>query len=191
MKNWMLGGILVTVAILGPMVAYAGVSVIYPQSTHSVTTATPPITFASGADYTQANGLGFATNFATVDSAAGFTITLAGLSGGTVTIDKYATITKAVTVTSYNMAIASAMSGGLDSTEISSLKIRLWTGATAPTSDVSLGVCAVLDLEASLGTESLLPCTGASVFMQVEMTLASGASGTSSVAIRPSSIIFA
>lgn len=188
-KNWMLGGILVTIAILGPMVAYAGVSVIYPSSTHTVSTATAPITFAAGSDYTQALGLGFLSSFANPDSGA-FSISLAGLAGGTLTVDKYATITKASTVTSFNMSIASAMSGDLSSSEISTLKIRLWTGSTAPTADGSAGVCAVLDLESGVDTESAA-CTGSPVHIQVIYSLATGAAGTSTVSIRPSSIVFA
>lgn len=190
-KNWMLGAILVAVAILGPTVAYAGVSVIYPSSTHTVTTATPPITFGSGSDYTLANTLGFASSFATVDAAAAFTITLSGLAGGTVTIDNYTAISKASGVTSYKVQVATAVSGTLDASEITTLKIRLWTGATAPTADGSAGVCAVLDLESVLDTESSASCTGSLVKVQVVYALATLASGSSTVAIRPSSIVFA
>jgi hypothetical protein len=192
MKNLMLGGILATIAILGPMVAYAGVSVIYPSSNHSVTTvATPPITFASGSDYALANTVGFASSFATADAAADFSITLAGLGGGTVIIDNYTAITKASSVTSYKLQVATAAAGTLDSSEISSLKVRLWTGGTAPVLDGSAGVCAVLDLESVVDTESAASCTGSLVKMQVVYALTSGAAGTTTVAIRPSSVVFA
>jgi len=191
-KNWMLGGILATIAILGPMVAYAGVSVIYPSSSHTATTvATAPISFAEGADYTLAETLGFATDFATADSASHFSVSLNGIGGGTIIIDKYATITRTSGVSSYKMSIATAMTGTMDATEIASLKVRLWTGATPPVLDGSTGVCAVLDLEAIIDTESTNACSDASVFMQVTYQLSVGATGSSSVAIRPSTVVFA
>jgi hypothetical protein len=185
-----LTSILVTIAIVGPMVAYAGVSVIWPSSTATVNVDTsPPITFAQGSDYTQASSLGFASAFATTNNAGSFTVTVSGLSGGTVTIDNLTYIQREASVTSYKMQVATAFSGSLNPTL---LKVRLWTGSTAPTADGDSGVCAVLDLEAALSTESSASCSAAGVKVQLVSTLPAGVSSeTGTVSIRPSSIVFA
>lgn len=189
LKNIGMGVLLAGIAVVGPLVAYAGVSVVYPSSTQTVALdTTPPITFAAGADQSQAQSIGFLSALTTADNAASFSITLKGLSGGAVTIDDYATITKAASVTSYKMSIATALSAGVTTPTL--LKIRLYTGGTAPTADNSAGVCGVLDLQAAQDTESAA-CTGTTVHIQLLYTLPTGSSGTSTVAIRPSSIVFA
>lgn len=188
-----LGTLLLGISIVGPVVAYAGVTVIYPKATHSVTVnASPPITFAQGTDYATANTLGFASAFTLTDNDAAFTMTLSALSGGAVTIDKYVHIVATAGVTSYKIQVGTAASGTLDATEIEVLKVRLWTGGTPPTADGSAGVCAVLDLESALDTESTASCNGnQTVFVQVVFQLASGSAGSSTVAVRPSSIVYA
>ena len=55
----------------------------------------PSITWVQGDDYSQAQGSGFAGSFSTSNKAAFFTLTISGLSGGTVTIDKLLNITAA------------------------------------------------------------------------------------------------
>lgn len=198
LKNMGLGLLLAGIAIVGPLVAYAGVSVIYPSSAHTVNVDTsPPITFASGDDYTQANSIGFAGSFASTNNAASFTITLSGLSGGTVTIDKYATVAGTAAVTSYKMQVASALTGTL--TTPTTLEIRMWDpgiSATAPTADGDSNVCAILSLKAIATTESTAeaatPCAGGTTYnIQVVYQLPNASSGSSSVSIRPSSIVFA
>jgi hypothetical protein len=188
-----LGTLLMAIAILGPAIAYAGVTVIYPKATHSVNVdTTPPLTFAQGSDYAQANSVGFASAFTLIDNSAAFTMTLSSLSGGAITIDKYVHLVAASTVSTFKAQIATAASGTLDATEIEVLKVRLWTGGTPPTADGSSGVCAVLDLEAALDTESGTTCAGnQTVYVQVVFQLATGSAGSSSVSIRPSSIVFA
>jgi len=195
-KSVGLGFLLVGMAIVGPLVAYAGVSVIYPSSTHTANVDTsPPITFAAGADHSQANSIGFAGAFTQTNNAASFTLTLSGLSGGTVTIDKYAAVTATSAVTSYKMQVASALSGTLTTPTV--LKIRVWdTSGSAPTADGSASVCAYLDLTASANTESTAgaaaPCAGGATYaIQVVYQLPNASSGSSTVAIRPSSIVFA
>jgi hypothetical protein len=185
--------LLAGVAALSPIIAYAGVTVVYPKSTHTVNVnASPPITFAQGADYASANANGFASAFTLVDANAAFTITLSALSGGNVTIDKYANLVAGASITSFKMQIATAVSGTLDATEIVVLRIRLWTGGTPPTADNSTGVCAVLNLEALVNTESGTTCGGnQTVFVQVLYELGTGSAGSSTLALRPSSIVFA
>lgn len=190
LKSTSLGVLLVAIAVVGPMVAYAGVSVIYPagQQTVNVDTA-PPITWSAGADHTQANGLGFVGAFTRTDNNAAITLTLSGLSGGTITIDKLGNVDREASVTSWKMSISTALSGTL--TAPTTLKLRFWTGVTAPTADNSAGVCAVLDLTAALNTETSAACTGSQVFAQLVYTLPASASGSSTVSIRPTSIVFA
>lgn len=192
-RNLFIGVLLGAIAAITPVVAYAGVTVVYPKSTHTVNVnTTPPITFAQGADYTVANNNGFASAFTLIENNGAFTVTLSSLSGGSVTIDKYANAVATATVTTFKMQVGTAVSGTLDSTEIEILKIRLWTGGTPPTVDGSVGVCAVLDLESAVDTESAATCAGSqTVFIQVVYQLAAGAVGSSTVATRPSSIILA
>jgi len=70
------------------------------------------------------------------------------------------------------------------------LKLRFWTGATAPTADDSTGVVAVLDLTAAVDTETATTIAGSqTVFVQLVCEYASGTTGSSSVSIQPSSIV--
>jgi len=192
-KSLFLAALLAAVTIFAPFIAYAGVTVVYPKSTHTVNVNTsPPIVFAQGADYAEANSGGFASAFSLVDNDAAFTLTLSALSGGSVTIDKYANLVADASIDTFKAQVGTAVAGTLDAAEISMLKIRLWTGGSAPTADNSAGVCAVLDLESALDTESATTCDGAqTVFVQVVYTLATGSAGSSTVAVRPSSIVFA
>jgi len=185
----MLNVLLVGLAVVGPMVAYAGVSVIWPASTATVDVdQSPPITFAEGSDHSQASSLGFAGTFTETNNGGSFTLTVSGLSGGTVTIDNLTYIVRESAVASYKLQVASALSGISPDT----LKARLWTGSTAPAADDSAGVCAVLDLTAAEDTESSGSCTAAGVKVQVVYALPSGQTTASgSVQLRPSSIVFA
>lgn len=188
-----LGVLLVAVTLTTPLIAYAGITVVYPKSTHTVgVDATPPITFAQGADYAAANTQGFASAFALIDNDGAFTITLNSLAGGNVTIDKYANLVADATISTFKVQIGTAVSGTLDAAELESLKIRLWTGGAPPTTDNSAGICAILNLESAADAESSTTCAGnQTVFIQVVYQLASGASGSSTVAVRPSSLVFA
>lgn len=190
LKSTTLAALLAGIAIVGPMVAYAGVSVIYPsgQQTVNVDTA-PPITWSAGADHTQANGLGFVGAFTRTENNAAITLTLSGLSGGTVTIDKLGNVDREASIASWKMSIATALTGTL--TAPTTLKLRFWTGVTAPTADNSAGVCAVLDLTAVVNTETSAACTASQVFAQLVYTLPASASGSSTVSLRPTSITFA
>jgi hypothetical protein len=194
LKNMGLGLLLAGIAVVGPLIAYAGVSVIYPSSPHTADVNTsPPITFDSGADYTQAASLGFAGSFTQTNNDASFTITLSGLSGGTVTIDKYTTITATDKVDTFKMQVASALTGTLTAPTV--LKIRVWdpaVSATAPSADGDANVCAYLSLAAALNTESSGPICGgdATYNVQVIYQLPNTSSGSSAVSIRPSSIAF-
>jgi len=193
LRGLTLGTLLLAISIVGPVVAYAGISVIYPKATHSVNVNTSPqITFAQGSDYSTANTLGFASAFTLTDNSAAFTMTLSSLSGGSITIDKYVHLVATSAISTFKVQVATAASGTLDATELEVLKVRLWTGGTAPTADGSSGVCAVLDLESAVDTESAATCNGnQTVYVQVVFQLATGSAGTSTVAVRPSSIVFA
>ncbi len=187
----MFGALLVAIALVGPMVAFAGVSAVWPESTKTVDVNTsPPITFAAGADHTQANSLGFAGAFTATNNAASYTLTVSGLSGGTLTIDDLVTITSTANVADYKLQIDTALAGTL--TNPDTLKVRLWTGATPPTADGDAQVCGVLDLEAVATTETATACAGSStVKVQLIYALPDGSSGSSTVSIAPSTINFA
>ncbi len=179
--------LLLAVALLGPMVAYAGVSVIWPESTKTIDVdESPPITFAAGGDHSSANTLGFAGAFANTDNGAAYTLTVNGLSGGTITIDDLVTITKDAAISTFKIEATNTLAGISPDT----LKIRLWTGVTAPTADGDAQVCAVLDLTAA--GESTNSCSGTTVYMQLIYALPTGQTTESgTVTLRPSSIVFA
>lgn len=186
----MLGALLVGLAIVGPMVAYAGVTAIYPESVNTVNVdTTPPVTLARGTDMSQAENIGFANSFTSTNNGASYTLTLSGLSGGNVTVDKLLFANKTAAVSTYKFQISTAWSGTLNPDDV---KFRLWTGGTAPTTDNSAGLCAVLNLEAALDTETTGTCSDAAVFVQLVLTLPTGVSSeTATVSVRPSSIVFA
>ncbi|MGQ0536898.1 MAG: hypothetical protein ACT4PT_12610 [Methanobacteriota archaeon] len=188
-RDLALGALLLALAVLGPMVGYAGVNVVWPASTITADVdENPPIDFLVGADHTTAQNLGFAGAFTATNNAASFTLTVNGLSGGNVTVDNITYVNKESAITSYKIQIATALGAGINPT---SFKVRLYTGS-APTSDGSAGVCAVLDLEAAANTESSAACTATNVAIQVVYELPAGQTTQSdSVSIRPSSIVVA
>ncbi len=88
-KEHILYILLIGISIGAPLISYAGVSLIYPDSTISADVNTnTPISWEQGDDYTLANTLGFAGSYAGTNNDASFTLTFSGLSGGTVTVDK-------------------------------------------------------------------------------------------------------
>ena len=180
---------LVCISISAPLVSYAGVSLIYPSSTiTSSVNSSPPITWTQGTDYPSASALGFAGSFAQTNNAASFTLTVSGLSGGTVTIDKLVNVVATSGVATYKIQITTALAGTL-SPAPTTLKLRFWTGETAPTADGSAGVITVLDLKSALNTETAATIAGnQSVFVQLVYQLASSTTGSSTVSIAPSSI---
>ena len=191
-KSSALTFLLLGVSILGPITAYAAVTVIYPKSTHTVGIAgTAPISFDAGADYWSAEANEFSAAWLGHDSNASFTVELNALSGGNVTIGKYVEATAGAGVTKWRLEISDAVPGGatLTAAEIVSLKIRLWTGGAAPTTDNSAGICGILNLESAAGNRTAYCPTG-TVYLQSIFELASDAAGTATVSIRPTDVVF-
>lgn len=188
MKSVLLTSLLVAMALLGPTVAYAGVSVVWPESDVGAgVDTTPPLTFSAGTDHADANTLGFIDPaFSATNNGASFTLTLNGLSGGTVTIDDVVNLSVGSGVASHKVEVSTAAA---DATQFTVLKLRLWTGSTAPTADGDAQVCAVLDLTSTADTESANACTK-STKMQLIIELPDGSSASDTVSIRPSSIVF-
>jgi len=191
--DYLLYLLLIGIALLAPLISYAGVSLIYPGSlfTSGVSTS-PPITWATGNDYNLAVNLGFASGYTSHDNKASFVLTISGLSGGSITIDKILNLTASASVTSFKIKISTALSGTLSPTP-DSLKLRIWTGATAPTSDGDASVKAVVDLKAAVNTESVAVTQAATTTYFVQLVYAWNtarvdASGSSTVEIQPSSI---
>jgi hypothetical protein len=151
----------------------------------------PPITWAQGADYSAAQSSNFADSLSTGDNDASVTLTVNGLSGGTVTIDSLLNLTAGSGVTTYKMKISSALSGTL-SPSPTTLKLRFWTGGTPPVNDGDAQVEAILDLTDVVDTETSTTIAGSqTVFVQIICEYASSTSGSSSVSIQPSSIVLA
>lgn len=187
--------LLAALAVVGPIVAYAGLTVIYPKSTQTLAINTsPPVLFQQGSDYEMAANNGFASVFTEVDNKAAHTITLSGLSGGNFTVDNYTAILNNLTggAQSFKIQIGNtyADTGGLSLAEVNHLRVRLWVSqlGAAPTSDVSPSVCAVLNLKAPDNTESATSCDRKFINVQVVYDLASGATGTGTATFRPSSL---
>lgn len=186
--EYILYAILVAISLISPLVSYAGVSLIYPSSTLTASVNTnPPITWAQGQDYSLAQSNGFAGSLSTSNNAASFTLTVSGLSGGTVTVDKLLNLTATSGVSTFKVKISSSITGTL-SPAPTTLKLRFWTGSTAPTNDGDPGVAAVLDLMAALNTETSAITGGQTLYVQLVCTYASGTTGSSNVSIQPSSI---
>lgn len=182
-------GLLVVIALAVPLASYANVSLIYPSSdiTAGVLTSLP-ITWAQGADYSCAATHGFAANWALNNNAADFDITVNGLSGGTVVIDKLVDLTSDSDVQSYKVKITSALSGTLATA--TTLKLRFWNGTTVPTADGDAGVLTTLDLLSAVNTETATTFdAGITYYVQLVYVAASGSTGSSVVSISPSSII--
>lgn len=179
---------LATLAVFGPAMAYAGITVIYPESTFTADVdETPPIVFAAGGDHASLEAAGLAGSFANVNNAGGFTLTLRGLSGGTVTVDDVLNVTAEATVDTFKFEIATALGGGIVP---DTFKLRFYTGNVAPTADGDANVCGVLDLTAAVDTETTGTCNR-SVDVQVIYALPDGQTTESdTVLIRPSSITF-
>lgn len=181
------------VAILGPLTAYAAVTVIYPKSTHTLGVAgTPPIAFYKGSDYSAASNSSFAANWAGHDGNSSFSIDLNALSGGNVTIGQYVQAVRGAGVSKYRMEIADAFAsgGGLTGAEVASLKIRLWTGGVEPTTDTDAGVCGVLDLKNGAAGNRTAYCSGPTVYLQSVFELNADATGAATVSIRPADVVF-
>ncbi len=100
-------------------------------------------------------------------------------------------MTAASSVTTFKLKISAALSGSL-SPAPTTLKLRFWTGATAPTADGDGQVAAVLELTAAVDTETATTITGNQVvYVQLICAYASSTTGSSTVSIQPSSIVLA
>lgn len=150
-----LTAILMAAALVGPTVAYASVDVVWPASTKTIdVNQDPPITFDTGTDYELASRNNFTGDFEGHNNNASYTVTISGLSGGRVTIDKLINLTVLDTVGSFNVEISDALSGTFDLANITELRMRIWNGTTAPDNDSSDGVRCVLDLTQPTGNDT-------------------------------------
>jgi hypothetical protein len=178
--------ILICISVTAPLISYAGISLIYPVSTMTAdVNLSPPITWAAGEDYTRAAALGFASSFNQGNNAGSFSLTLSGLSGGTITIDKLLVLNADEDINTYKIQIETALSGTL-TPAATILKLRFWN-TTAPVDDGS--AIAVLDLKSGEETETAAIGGNQSVNIQLIYQLASNTSGSSTVIIQPSSIV--
>lgn len=186
-KTVIMGTLLGGMSIMGPMVAYAGVDVVYPGSVQTADVdESPPIVFSAGSDHSKAQNVGFAGAFVSSENGAQWNLTFNGLSDGKVTIDDAVNVSVESAVTSYKMKVSSALGTGISPT---TFKVRIWNGTTAPTGDSHYNVCAVLDLTAAQGTESTNSCDATDRKVQVIYELPEGQTTESdTVTVQPSSI---
>lgn len=194
-KNWNtkeigLVAILLMIGMIGPSVAFAGVSVVYPESTQTTTVdTTPAINFDQGTDWSTAKGEGWVSSWSGSNNNGSYSLSVNGLSGGKLTVDDLVNVSEASAVSSYEMEVSTALgAGGGTLTTPNTLKIRLWNDTgSAPSADGDANVCATLDLTAAAGTASGGDCS-TSTKMQLIYDLPSGASESSDVKIRPTNI---
>lgn len=191
-----LTALLTAMALIGPAVAYAGVSVVWPDSTKTVNVnQDPPIRFFQGSDFDVAKANNFTKGWTGHNTNASYEVTISGLSGGNLTIDQLLNLTVETTVTSYKINVSEALTGALEP-DVVSLKLRVWDEGlgSAPTSDGDASVDCVLELKgASAGTASGScdqSATDESIHMQLHLELAEDATATdqATVKIRPSDV---
>lgn len=210
LKSLVLGTLLTGLALFSPLVAHAGIQVVYPESAHTVDiNTTPPIQFDKGGDFARAQSLGFLGGWSGKNNNASFDLTLSGLSGGILQIDHYINATAVADINTFKFEVSSALDTGgtLDpdapDNEIESFYLCAWYGTVAPTNPPVAGsectdpgantvVCASLNLESVAGTESTGgPCPDTpDLQLQIYLDLKDDSTGTNSVSIRPSSITF-
>jgi len=146
---------------------------------------TPFILWSHGQDYPAAQNNRVVATLAKNSST--IITTLYGLSGGTIIVDKLLQCTVDSELSTFQMKIRNALSGTL-SPAPSTLKLRFWTGESAPTTDDSAGVEAVLDLTGNQDTETLPISGNQTLYLQLVCTMQSNTSGNSTVKIHPNTI---
>jgi hypothetical protein len=208
-KQLYLYAILGSIALIVPLFSYAGVTLIYPSSTTTVNvSSSPPITYASDTDYTTAANNGLAASFTTTNQGASYTVTVKGLSGGSMTADQWIKINAVTGVSQFTSQISSALTS---TTGITSLKLRYWDSglsSTAPTSDTANNVIGTIDLKAgtagtsisfnsayntnagaTASTMATVAKTAAGVKVQLIVTLIDSSTANASVSLQPTGIV--
>lgn len=192
--------VLMVMALVGPAVAYAGVDVVWPPSEKVVeVNQDPPIKFRKGDDYDLAASNNFAGNWSGSNANASYGVTVSGLSGGRLVVDRLVNVTVLSNVQDFNVEISDPLTGSFDPANVTELKIRLWNGTSAPTSDTDGNVRCWLDLTLGTGNSTAGNSQGrcenpsqSHLQMQVVFELASDQSTESSqVQIRPVDVRFA
>lgn len=201
-KSSTLTVLLVALSLVGPAVAYAGVQVVWPASTDTLNVnEDPPITFDTGDDFPSAKSNNFTGDWVGHNNNASYTVTLSGLSGGNLTVDKWLNVTVNSAIQDFKLNITEGI--GEDTLGKSSIEyatIRLWNatnGDPAPANNGSLTSQCELSLQASVGTASPTcpdPSTlwgaGNQLKMQVVYELADDVSGFEDVSITVDEVRF-
>lgn len=154
-KSATLTVLLVAMSLVGPAVAYAGVDVIWPESTNTVNiNQDPPIQFdANSTDFRTAQANNFTGSWTGSNNNASYTVTVSGLSGGNVTIDKWLNVSYKEAVDSYDINItddtlAAVGPTTLTSSEVNFIGYRVWDASgSAPTTNTSASVLCWVNLE--------------------------------------------
>lgn len=194
-KSSTLTVLLVALSLVGPAVAYAGVQVVWPASTDTLNVnEDPPITFDKGDDFSSAKSNNFTGDWVGHNNNASYTVTLSGLSGGNLTVDRWLNVTVNPAIQDFELNITEAIGEDtLGSSSINYATIRLWNatnGDPAPTTNASLTSQCELSLTAGVGTSSqdcpdpsTLTGTGNQLKMQVVYDLADDVSGFEDVSV--------
>lgn len=145
--------LLVAMGTLIPTGALSGVNLIYPNSTPTIgDVISAPLAFAAGAD-SGSTSYYVTTAWAGgggLSNATSFTVTVLGTPGLQVVIDDISQLYNQTALTNYKVKITTAISGTLVSNSridtTNGIKLRVWTGSTAPTADGDSQVKRVITL---------------------------------------------
>lgn len=191
LKESVLTIVLVGLALTGPMVAYAGISVVYPDSFGgSSVKDTPGITFSEGTDWDTAQGDGFLDNatMTTDGSSTNVEFNMNGLIDGEVTIDDAINVSLSG-VSSFKLDVTGAAS----SADIDIFEVCVWTGTTTPSSCDSSESAVCIELDLTTASESSNACSNgldAKVMIHLKLKDTAAASLDSDATFKPSSITY-
>lgn len=161
-----------TIAAGSAVVLVAVLVLVLPPASGATTEG---LSFEKGADFAQAENLGWVSNFTLGDGNASFNLTLHGLPGGTITVDDMVTANR-TSEEGFRVNVTDALDGE------ASVTIRFWNGTTPPTSDADANVCAVVDTSAAGMANGT--CTAQHVHLQYVITTPDGAASISSFAFQ-------
>jgi hypothetical protein len=172
--------LLIGIGLLAPILTFAAVNLIYPNSTDNFSTNDdPPIKWVQGSDYAVAQNSNFTQDWALSNYNASHEISIYGLSGGNLVIDEIYNVTASASVYSFKVQLVSR-SGALAPTELS-LNFINSTGS----------VITSLNLLDTVGTETDELLGGQDYAVQLNFTLPDNSLSTDTltVLIAPSSIV--
>lgn len=195
-KTGLMTGLVVAIALLAPVVLGTAMDRFAPGTWSDAMLGTPgddeqtfddgAIRFKAGADYEEARRAGVADGLLITEGEAGHMVSLRGLSGTTLQIDRLVLVEKDPDLVSFRLSITKPLSGSLEQPPLAVL--RLWHGDEPPTADDDPQVCLVLDLTAPEPVGSQGECHADEVHVQAAYRPPDEGSGASAIRFRPTGL---